>query len=247
MAGCSEKSSTGPVVESVRFFVEVEGAVDTIAVSSLTAISFPGDTALAVRLSDFVDTSFVRRYVDKDDSVHDTRMLWAYRIIGEDGFNPHDNRGYEDNRWEHLAHGYYLLATDRIVFPDSELDLPGAFNVKSPRTLQLHRKLDIVTPDSVYIREIEDLQVTQVLNMDSVMESAVPLCHCIVDSMVTDPSTCGYRLMAVDGYACSTLTWEQLQTGYWLLSSQHTIFTDTLLQTGKYRLRQLEAILVEAP
>ncbi len=219
--------------------------VDTIAVDELACDTIDGQSA--VRLSAFVRSEFIQPYIDKDSAAHDTRCLYTYRLIGEDGFNPHDDRGYEDNLWAHLDVGYYLVDDDRCVFPDENIDLPGAFNIKSPRIIRVLRKIDIVTDKATVIRAIEELPVVQIQNLEGQAESAVALWQCITAPHVSDPAARRYRLRTVDGYSPPSLTWDQLQTGYWLLNTQRTIFTAPELNQGKYKVFALEAIDVTTP
>jgi len=52
-----------------------------------------------------------------------------------------------------------------------------------------------------------------------------------------------YNVRSVDDYGPSTeLTWTQLGTGYWLLESRKTIFTDGSLAGGAYKVKFLAKI-----
>jgi hypothetical protein len=247
VAGCSEKSDkgAGPSPESgVTIQVVLGDLTDTVSVDGLPCDTIDGK--VAVRLSAFVRSEFIKPYTDKDSVAHDTRGLYAYRLAGEDGFNPHDDRGYDDNVWEHLDLGYYLIDDDRAIFPDENIDLPGAFNVKSLRTIRVFRKIDVVTDTATAFIEIDDLPVVQVQNLAGEPENAVGLWRC-VDAYVSDLTAHGFRLRTVDSFSTPTITWDQLQTGYWLLNTQRTIFTAPELNQGKYKVSVLESIDVTTP
>ena len=248
VAGCSDKGGKGAGPEpepGITFHVVLGDRTDTVAVDGLPRDTIDGQAA--VRLSAFVRSEFIQPYIDKDTVAHDTRGLHAYRLVGADGFNPHDNRGYDDNVWAHLDLGYYLIDDDRGVFPDENIDLPGAFNIKSLRTIRVFRKIDVVTDTATDFQEIDDLPVVQVQNLEGEMEDAVGLWLCITAPYVSEPSAHQYRLRTVDDFSPPAITWDQLQTGYWLLNTRRTIFTSPELNQGKYKVFVLEAIDVTAP
>ena len=51
----------------------------------------------------------------------------------------------------------------------------------------------------------------------------------------------------IDDFSTPAVSWAQLQTGYWLLHTERTIFTATELNQGKYKVRALEGIVVQQP
>lgn len=248
VAGCSDKGDNGAGPDpgpAVSIHVVLGELTDSVAASELPRDTIDGEPA--VRLSAFVRPEFLPPYIDKDDVAHDTRGLHAYRLVGADGFNPHDNRGYQDNTWAQLDLGYYLIDEDRVVFPDESIDLPGAFNVKSLRTIRVFRKIDVVTDTVTTFREIEDLPVVQVQNLEGQPENAIGLWECIAPPYVSEPATHQYQLRSVDAFSPPAITWAQLRTGYWLLTTQRTVFTATELNQGKYKVSALEAIIVTTP
>lgn len=248
IGSCTNKggNGTGPQPDSgITINVVLGDRTDTVAVDGLPCDSIDGQAAVC--LSSFVRSAFIQPYIDKDSVAHDTRGLYAYRLVGSDGFNPHDNRGYEDNVWAHLNLGYYFVNDDRSVFPDENIDLPGAFNIKSLRTIRVFRKIAIVTDTATIIREVGDLPVIQVQNLEGQPEGAIGLWQCITTPYITEPSACQYRLRTLDNFSPPALTWDQLQTGYWLLNTQRTIFTAPELNQGKYKVFVLEAIEVTTP
>jgi hypothetical protein len=246
LASCSEKDSGVGPADNVIITVTHEDVSERVDVTTLPSDTVDG--VAIVRLSSFISSTLVPPYVDKDGNGHDSRSLYAYRLTGADGFNPRKNRGYDDNIWDHLELGYYLLEGDQVLFPDENIDLPGAFNVKSPRTIDLFRKIDIIHPlgDTTVFRELDDLTTVVAMNLDGQPEEAVSLAAVILsDTLLANPEQYVYRLRAVDEYESPAITWDQLATGHWLISSGRTIFTAPELGQGKYRLQALEAIVVQ--
>ncbi|MBN1885682.1 MAG: hypothetical protein JW876_09205 [Candidatus Krumholzibacteriota bacterium] len=243
LAGCSKDDD--PVAALPGGFLMVYHEGDSSAVFFADLPSFDVEGLDAILLDAFVDTFLVPPYYDRDQAMYDSRPLYAYRIEGEDGFSA-SVKGYPDNAWEHLELGYLLVAARQVVFPDDVIDLPGAYNVKDAARVIVLRKFDVVYADTTAVREIADLSVVQVENHDGALEDAVRLSDLVETTIVPDPSTMQYNIVALDGYGPSTpMSWAEFGTGYWLLDSKRTIFTDPDLSTGAYELRVLEQILVQ--
>lgn len=245
--GCSPDSdnSTNPPASDF-IWVVLNGDSVQMEFDNLSQITVDGEDA--VRLNEFVTTSLVPEYVD--DSVHfDARVLYGYQIEGEDGFSASGNRGYADNTWNHLNLGYLLVSNRRAIFPDDSIDLPGAYNVQGARFVRLHRKFDVlrptdVAPDSHAFVELKAVSAVTVTNPDGQPESALPLAD-FVTRIIVNPQDFQYNMVALDGFGpTATMTWAQFQSGYWLLTSERTMFTDTTLVGGRYRLRLLESLVV---
>lgn len=246
--GCSSDSdnSTNPPAAGFMWTILDEDSVQ-MQFADLPKITVEGEET--IRLNEFVTTSLVPEYVD-DDSVHyDSRVLYAYQIIGEDGFSASGDRGYADNTWAHLNLGYLLTSNRRVIFPDDSIDLPGAYNVQGALYFVLHRKFDLlrpaeVAPDSHAFVELKAVTPVSVTNPDGLPESALPLAD-FVTRILVNPQDFQYDMAALDGFGpTSAMTWEQMQTGYWLLTSERTMFTDTTLVGGRYRLRMLESLVI---
>jgi hypothetical protein len=140
--------------------------------------------------------------------------------------------------------GLHRCFTGRAIFPDDLIDLPGAYNVRDVRNIYVHRKFDIETPDTVSFVELKDITSVEVTNHDGEPEDALPL-RDFVEVLVTNPGDFQYNMRTLDDFGPDEdMTWAQFQTGYWLLESQKTIFTDTSLVGGRYKLQVLEKILV---
>ena len=140
--------------------------------------------------------------------------------------------------------GHILTSNRRVVFPDQSIDLPGAYNVKDVRRIRVHRKIDVVAIDTSDFIETCQLTAVSVTNWDDQPEDAIALKD-LVTPLVVNPENYNYDVVSLDGYAPDgVLTWAQFQTGYWLLTSERTIFTDPDLASGKYRLKVLEKVIV---
>ena len=198
----------------------------------------------AIQLSEFVDTTLIPPYRDKNGNAFDSRTLFAYQIVADDGYSASGTKGYPDNIWSHLQLGHILTTTRQVVFPDDKIDLAGAYNVKTARHIYVHRKLDLEKPDSTVFVELRSIATTQITNFDGNLENVIPLKD-VVLLFVDSPQSYSYNLRTLDDFGPSTsLTWEQFQTGYWLLISEKTRFTDTSLVGGAYKLKVLESIQI---
>lgn len=246
-AGCSKDDDNGvtdPGNGSEYMMIHYQGDsfevyYDDLETFDVTSFKAPAATENdAIWLSSFVDTLLIPR-VDTCDARH----LYAYRIEGDDGFSA-SVKGYPDNIWDHMDKGYVMVLSRRVVFPDDILDLPGAYNVKDARNIRINRKIEVTAADSSSFVRLCDMPATMVENDGGQNEEAVSLSG-IVEEYISNPASFMYNLHAIDGYSLSSdLTWEELQTGYWLLESEKTIFTPDSLSGGRYRVKYLEHILV---
>jgi hypothetical protein len=242
LACCGDNSPTDTGAEGQHVLVYLEG--DSIRVRLADLPSFVVDGQTAVQLDGLVSTTMVPIYEDKDGNLHDARVLHSYRIVGDDGFSA-SHKDYPDNIWEHMRIGYMLTTTRNVIFPKTAIDLPGAYNVKAARRVYVERKIDVVAADTMAFYKLADMPIVRVENLDGQVENAVALSG-FVALLVGNPAAHSYHITAIDGYGTTTaMSWAQLQTGYWLLESERTIFTDSALQSGRYRLRLLETIGVE--
>lgn len=83
------------------------------------------------------------------------------------------------------------------------------------------------------------------MNLDGQMENALLLKDFVI-SLVSTPENQQYDLRTLDDFGPSSdLTWNQFQTGYWLLTNETTMFNDPALNAGKYKLKVLDKILVK--
>lgn len=244
-AGCSKEENnplTPPDDSDKYFWIYYNN--DSTKVEFKNLPKFNADGEEAIQLNYFIDTSLIHPYIDKNGISHDTRKLYSYQIVGDDGFSASGSRGYPNNIWDHFFLGHVITSTRQVIFPDNKIDLPNAYNVKFARRIFIHRKFDLDFTDSSRFVELREISTVQVINPQGLQEQAIPLKN-IVMSIVTNPETYNYNLLSVDNFGpTSDMTWNQFQTGYWLLESQVTMFTDTTLVGGRYKLKVLEKILV---
>lgn len=244
-SGCSKDDDdvTGPENGGEYMMIHYQGDsfrvyyenLETFNVTSFKAPAYSENDA--IWLSSFVDTILIPP-VQGDTVSYDARNMYSYRIEGDDGFSA-AVKGYPDNIWDHMNNGYVMALSRRVIFPDDLIDLAGAYNVKYARNIKINRKIDLYSPDSSSFARLCDMQTTTVES-----EAAVPLSD-IVETFISNPGSFIYNLQALDGYSLrSDLTWNELQTGYWLMDSEETFFTPDSLSGGRYQVKYLEKILV---
>ena len=243
MMGCGKDNPTSPEPDDENYlWIHFNADSSKIEFESLPKIDADGEEA--IQLSSFIDTTLIHPFRDKNGNPFEARKLYSYQIVGDDGFSA-SVKGYSNNTWEHLTLGHILTATRQAVFPDDKIDLAGAYNVKSSRHIYIHRKFDVITPDTTTFVELKKLTPTSVTNPDGQMEDAL-LLKDFVTALIVAPDNQQYNLRTLDDFGPSTdLTWAQFQTGYWLLTSETTMFTDSALTASRYKLKVLEKILVK--
>lgn len=243
IAGCDKDNPSSPKPDTENYlWIHFKSDSTKIEFESLPKIDADGEEA--IQLSSFIDTTLIHPFRDKNGNPFEARKLYSYQIVGDDGFSA-SVKGYPNNTWEHLALGHILTKTRQVVFPDDKIDLAGAYNVKTARHIYIHRKFDVITPDTTTFVELRKLTPISVTNLDGQMENALPLKD-FVTALVATPENQQYNLRSLDDFGPSSdLTWAQFQTGYWLLTSETTMFNDPALNTGKYKLKVLEKILVK--
>ena len=244
-AGCSkeENNPLTPLDDPDKYFWTYYNN-DSVKVAFKNLPKFNADGEEAIQLNYFIDTSLIHPFIDKNGIYHDTRTLYSYQIVGDDGFSASGSRGYPNNIWEHFFLGHVIISNRQVIFPDDKIDLPGAYNVKFARKIFVHRKFDLEFIDSTRFVELKNISPVQVTNPDGLIEHAIPLKN-LVTAVVTNPETYSYNLLSVDNFGpTSNMSWSQFQTGYWLLNSQVTMFTDTTLVGGRYKLKVLKKILL---
>jgi hypothetical protein len=168
----------------------------------------------AIRLSDFVDSTMT-----------DYPQIYAYRIIGSDGFYA-AQKGSPDNVWEHMQKGYLRLKDRRVTF-ESSLGLLGRYYVKDVASIELLRKID------TKFKEKEEASFSLIVDMPTAIypdsadayyngRSGIRLSD-FVDTMTSTPENYTYNLISIQGDE-KTFSWLELQTGWWLLGLDVTKF-----------------------
>ncbi|MBM3325131.1 MAG: hypothetical protein FJY66_05635 [Calditrichaeota bacterium] len=245
LLGCSKDDnnpSNSSAPSDAYIWIFLEGDSTQIFFDDLPRIHVDG--VEAIQLSEFIDTTLIPKFVARDSVRHDARPLYAYQVFGSDGFSASGSRGYRDNTWEHMTLGFLIVSTKGAIFPDELIDLPGAYNVRDVAKIVVHRKFDIAIADSVPFVELKDVTSVQITNDVGVLENALPLKD-FVEELISNPADFQYNIRSLDDFGPTTdMTWAQFQTGYWLMESGKTFFTDTTLVGGRYKLKVLEKILV---
>jgi hypothetical protein len=243
--GCAKDNDNPVTPEDSDNYIWVHFKGDSSKVLFESLPKFTADGEDAIQLSSFIDTSLIPPYYDKNSNSYDSRSLYCYEIAGDDGFSASENRGYPNNIWDELKLGHILISGRRVIFPDDKIDLAGAYNVKSARHIHIYRKLDLSFTDSTLCVELRKITPIQVTNPDNNLEEAISLKDAVA-YMVAVPDNFQYNILSLDNFGPSEdMSWTQLQTGYWLLSSEKTMFADTSLSGGKYKVKVLEKILLK--
>ncbi len=246
LTGCSKDDGNGNPAGSPPAsdgYLWVYHAADSAKVAFADMPKIVVDGEEAIQLEEFIDTDLIPMFIDKDEKEWDARLLHSYQVLGEDGFCA-SSKGYRNNIWSHMHEGHILTTSRRVVFPDANIDLPGAYNIKAVRRIRVHRKIDVMAPDTTDFFETCQLTPVSVTNWDSQPEEAIAL-RDLITPLLEHPEDYNYDIVSLDGYSPDgVLTWTQFQTGYWLLSSERTIFTDPGLVSGSYRLKVLEKVVV---
>jgi hypothetical protein len=168
--------------------------------------------------------------------------IFTYVPVGSDGFSP---RGQIPNiRWDQIVNGYINITTENDPSLFYSISMEGKHRVKHLAKFDLYRTISVDTPDSIVQFEIAPLERINHANFDSVDEPAVRLTSFITDYITAQPETKTYGIFASDDFGADSLTWDQLSTGYWLITTQRTIFDDSTLTSGSYKLRNLSRITV---
>jgi len=164
------------------------------------------EDAESIRLTEFIDSTI---------TIYP--QLYAYRIIGADGYYP-ALKGVPDNIWEQMSYGYLKIEIKKVVF-DPILNLPGKYNVKDMETIQLLRKIDtkLASTDSSIFLLVDSLSGGQ---------DTISLVR-FIEPFTTTPQNYSYKLIGVDGTE-RLFSWAEIQTGRWVISQDLTRFNPDL-------------------
>jgi hypothetical protein len=247
---CSDDdSSTDPkTYESI--YVHWNGDSTNVSFENMATIDVDGEKAITLSkfiTEDNIPGDSICTFWNKGTE-YQARQLYSYKIVGEDGFSA-GMKGYPNNIWDHMGKGFIMYDTRNVIFPDEQIDLAGAYNVKATKHIEINRKFDVIINDTINVHyDLEKMATESVLNPDSVMEDAIPLSSFITKAVedsvyLGQPENLMYNFRSADDFGPSTdLTWTQLQTGYWLKTSAKTHFTDPALTTSRYKVKFIEKI-----
>ena len=185
----------------------------------------------AIRLADLIDSA-----------ITDYPSIYAYRIIGSDGFYA-AKKGSPDNVWEHMQNGYLKLDTRRVAFEPS-LGLEGRYYVKDVVSIDLLRKIDtrFSSEETSRFFLVEELNATTYPDSTDAFFSGrlgIKLSDFIDTSITCTPEDYSFTLNSVEGEKI-TLSWAEIQTGWWLLGLDLTKFFPDLGDDS--RISRLQAI-----
>jgi len=171
-----------------------------------------------IRLSDFIDSAMT-----------DYPQVYAYRIIGTDGYYP-AKKGVPDNVWEQMQKGYLKLNTRGVVF-DSSLSLPRKYNVGDVATIKLLRKIDTIFKgeENLSFSLIDDMTFATYVDSEDAFydgRTAIKLSD-FVETVTTTPEDYTYSLISAQGKEKS-FGWSEIQTGWWLKDLDLTKFSPDL-------------------
>ncbi|MCF7920310.1 MAG: hypothetical protein K9N06_10410 [Candidatus Cloacimonetes bacterium] len=180
------------------------------------------DIIYAYALEQFVPMDALSDLIVHDEGdTTEFRDLFYFWPLATDGFSAR-TRGYDDLDWQNWVQGYYIPEIDnKVFFPQFEPLNIGAYNVKYLDMVYVSRGVRSIINDTLsVVYELNAMETQQVENYDLVMEDAIPL-NSFVPPHVTVIDSVVFT--AVDGYT-KTYTPVQFADGYWLVSSQKTIF-----------------------
>ncbi len=196
-------------------------------------------TIYGYRLEQFVDIDAVRLVVDPTEAdTTDLRMLFAYEIVSSaDGFSPRASSyaGY-DLPWEEFERGYIVPSDqNRTWFPNPLL--PGAFKIRDTGLFRLYRKIDVKTEHGETLVELKGLPLHQIMNWDGENETAIKLSDLLTGIAEYD----SLRIVCFDGFGLDKYYLpEAVNDGYYLLTTERTIFPTATLPNNQKRMKKVE-------
>lgn len=167
-----------------------------------------------INLADFVD-SVVTVYP----------QVYAYRIIGSDGYYP-AKKGVPDNIWEHMQNGYLDLSTRGMVF-DPSLGLPRKYHVNDVVSIELLRKIDVgfKGDESFSFCLVNHMNLATYLDSTDAFYDGRPGVRLseFVQPLTSTPEDYTYTLISAEGEE-KAFSWSEIQTGWWLSDLDITKF-----------------------
>jgi hypothetical protein len=166
-------------------------------------VDFEGDES--IRLADFIDSV-----------VTEHPQIYAYRVIGSDGFYA-ALKGSPDNTWEHMQKGYLKLSNRMSTF-ESSLGLMGRYYVKDVASIELLRKIDVklgAEKDTTFL--ISEMETAIYVDPQDGFYNGrfgIKLSD-FIEPFVSNPDDYAYDLVSLQGDR-QTFSWAEIQTGWWL-------------------------------
>jgi len=180
--------------------------------------TFPGDypsdiyTAEEVEYQEEMVTGysldqFIPIDLDNNERI-DLRPLYAYEIVGEDGFTPR-MRLDQDLHWDLFSNGYLLPENDHRTYISS-LAQHRPYNVKFAETIKLYRKIDVLKGE-------DEPVMFEVRGMDSLEAETgkiIAMSLFITDYITDNPEYFSYRLIDINNDEYD-FTWSEFSNGFW--------------------------------
>jgi hypothetical protein len=181
----------------------------------LDKVTFEGDEV--IRLADLIDSTMT-----------DFPQIYAYRVIGSDGFYA-AKKGSPDNIWEHIQKGYLKLSDRKATF-DRSLGLAGRYYVKDVASIELLRKIDTkFKEEGSSFSLIVDMELAAYLDTAEAFyngRAGIKLPG-LIDTLTSTPEEYSYNLVSASGGE-KEFSWSEFQTGWWLLDLDLTKFSPDL-------------------
>ena len=235
--GCSENNTSSdpdvgtPPTWSTNpdYLVTMPSGDDDLSGYTPEAIQYSdGTITTGYSLDQFVTKSITDELTGITDPEIDSRNLFTFNQISYDGFTPRiSNNYFGDLAWDDLSQGYWLSMPEysfRTYFPQlQEMSITG-YNTKNIHKIELYRTViveNINTVEAVF--QLSGLKTYPILNYDDEIEDAIKLSDLITTFITTTPDAVNYIFVGIDD---STMVygWRHIQGGYYLLSSETTIF-----------------------
>jgi len=236
---CSSDNVNNPNDEVGSIIISFKDQSETVDFKDYDKITIEGEDC--IKLSDLVESVFF------DSLIIQYPDIFVFRPIGSDGFYA-NIKGYGDNTYNHIQHGYIKVSNRLIVF-DEGLDVKNGHSIKDTENIRILRKIDIESQasalDTTGVFALEDL--TEVTYSDPEdteydQQKSIKLSE-IIEEIVSDPDNFNYQLLGANGWLSPLIfSWDEMQAGYFLIDMEKSKFNPDL--GGKSRVRNLAKIIV---
>jgi len=128
------------------------------------------------------------------------------------------------------------------------VSMAGKYRLSGVIKFELYRAILVNDPEDttlIYHFELSAMDTLLHANLAGNNEGAIEFKDFVTTYVTTTPDSFKYIIRSCDGFGPDSLTWEMFETGYWLIHSQRTIFDDSELTSGRYRLRNLTSITIK--
>jgi len=265
MTACSEKDDgpTGPggggetatkpdmaALTQVTLTLTMPTVAELTNYTSTQITYSDGSLVTAYSLDQFVPKLMIDALTNITNTT-ESRALFAYRMIGSDGYNPWENSTpYDDLLWSVYNQGYLVPSKDFRSFFEESVGIERGYNVKNLQTLALFRTITVVNPTGTeeVIFELGALPTSIQPNYNGNDEPAIKISDLITTYITTTPEAYEYVFTPADNFAVPPYTWAEVQAGYFSLQLERTTFpTMPDLPNNKRGVRNLMKITLRTP